>query len=197
MIEEWLATGWGAAGLAVISALGIYLTMMALTRIAGLRSFSKISSFDFAVTVAIGSVVASTIVSSDPPLARAAIALAALYGIQITVGWLRVRSDLVRRAVDNTPLLLMDGERVLHENLRKVKLTEADLRSKLREANVLRPEQVRAVVMETTGDVSVLHGKVGGPELDWKLLKGVGGVEGRESDGGSTTDRTSHPSTPA
>lgn len=178
MIETWLATGWGAAGLAVVSALGIYLAMVILTRIAGLRSFSKISSFDFAVTVAIGSVLATTIVSSDPPLARAAIALVALYGIQMTVAWLRTRSDAVCRTVDNAPLLLMDGARILHENLARAKLTEADLRGKLREANVLDPAEIRAVVMESTGDVSVLHGDPGGPELDPSLLEGVRGAEG-------------------
>lgn len=182
MIERWLATGWGAAGLAVGSAMAIYLAMVILTRIAGLRSFSKISSFDFAVTVAIGSVLASTIVSADPPLARAAVALAALYGIQMAVAWLRTRSDRVCRTVDNAPLLLMDGARILHDNLAKAKLTEADLRGKLREANVLRPEQIRAVVMESTGDVSVLHGEDDGPELDPSLLAGVRGAEDPDRD---------------
>ncbi|MCA1789569.1 MAG: DUF421 domain-containing protein [Thioalkalivibrio sp.] len=176
MIERWLATGWGPAALVVTSALGIYLTMLVLTRIVGLRSFSKISSFDFPVTVAIGSVLAATIISSDPPLARAAIALAVLFGMQTAVGWLRTRSDMVRRTVDNAPLLLMDGERILHENLRKAKVTEADLRGKLREANVLRLEQIRAVVMESTGDVSVLHGEADGPALDPRLLEGIRGV---------------------
>jgi len=184
VIEEWLATGWGAAGLAVLSALGIYLVVVVLTRIAGLRSFSKISAFDFAMTVAIGSVIATTIVSPDPPLARAAIGLVALYGMQMTVGWLRVRSATVSRTVDNEPLLLMDGQRVLHENLKKAKLTESDVRSKLREANVLSPAQVRAVVMESTGDISVLHGEVGGPELDPSLLEGVRGTVRRDVEEG-------------
>lgn len=188
MIEKWLATGWGAAAMAVVSALGIYLAMVILTRLAGLRSFSKISSFDFAVTVAIGSVLATTILSDDPPLARAAIALAALYGIQMVVAWLRTRSDAVCRTVDNAPLLLMDGKRILHENLRKAKLTEADLRGKLREANVLTPDQIRAVVMESTGDVSVLHGDADGPELDPSLLEGVRGASEPDEDDGLGVD---------
>lgn len=176
MIEQWLATEWGAAGLAVASAVGIYLAMVILTRIAGLRSFSKISSFDFAVTVAIGSVLAATILSADPPLARAAVALAALYAIQMAVAFLRTRSSKVCRAVDNAPLLLMDGPRILHDNLARAKLTENDLRGKLREANVLRPEEIRAVVMESTGDVSVLHGDPDGAELHPSLLDGVRGA---------------------
>jgi len=175
VIANWLTTSWGTAGLAVLSALGIYVALVILTRLAGLRSFSKISSFDFAVTVAIGSVLASTILSADPPLARAAVALAALYGIQMTLALLRSRSKAVCRAVDNAPLLLMDGERILHHNLRRARVTEDDLRSKLREANVLRIDGVRAVVMESTGDVSVLHGDPDGPALEPDLLEGVRG----------------------
>jgi len=51
----------------------------------------------------------------------------------------------------------MKGSNILHENLKKARVTETDLRSKLREANVLKLSQVRAVIFETTGDIVVLH----------------------------------------
>ena len=50
-------------------------------------------------------------------------------------------------------------------------MTEADLRAKLREANVLAMDEIRAVVMESTGDVSVLHGPPG--SLSRELLRDV------------------------
>jgi uncharacterized membrane protein YcaP (DUF421 family) len=79
--------------------------------------------------------------------------------------------------VDNPPLLLMAGAQVLHDNLRRARVTEADLRAKLREANVLHPGQVRAVVFESTGDLSVLHGPADGPPLHPALLAGVRDAE--------------------
>jgi uncharacterized membrane protein YcaP (DUF421 family) len=157
----------------VATAVGIYASVLILTRIAGLRSFAKLSGFDFAMTVAIGSLIASAIITPDPPLLQAAAGLVAIYALQISVAIFRQRSAAVRDVVDNTPLLLMDGSRVLHDNLREARVTEADLRAKLREANVLRTEEIRAVVMETTGDVSVLHGDADGPELEPGLLEGV------------------------
>jgi len=42
----------------------------------------------------------------------------------------------------------------------------------LREANVVRLSQVKAVVFETTGDISVLHEK-GHGNLNFWLMKGV------------------------
>ena len=51
----------------------------------------------------------------------------------------------------------MDGNEILEDNLRKARVTKSDLRSKLREANVTRLDQVKSVIFETTGDISVLH----------------------------------------
>jgi uncharacterized membrane protein YcaP (DUF421 family) len=173
----WITTTGSAALMVVFTAVGVYLTLLLFTRLAGLRSFSKLSSFDFAITVAIGSVVATVILSDDPPLVQGIIGLASLFGIQSIVSALRNRSGRVRRAVDNTPLLLMAGDEVVAENLREARMTRDDLRAKLREANVLHPDQIRAVVMESTGDVSVLHGSPDDPALDLDVLRNVKGQE--------------------
>lgn len=67
-------------------------------------------------------------------------------------------------------LLLMDGPLVLHENLKKVSGSEDEVRAKLREAGVATGASVQAVVMETTGEISVLHG---GPAPDAWLMEDV------------------------
>lgn len=176
MDAAWITTTFDAGLMVAVSALGIYLALMLFTRMAGLRSFAKISGFDFAVTVAIGSLVATTILAEDPPLLQAVVGLGSLYALQMLVAVLRQHSSMTRAAVENTPILLMDGDRLLEDNLRRARITEADLRAKLREANVIDPNEIRAVVMESTGDVSVLHGDPDGPALDPSLLEGVKGA---------------------
>ena len=171
-MEFWFATSGTAILGVLLSVLGIYLVLILLTRWGGLRSFSKMSSFDFAITVAIGSLIASTVLTSSPPLLQSAVALAALYALQIGMAAIRARSEAVAGAVDNQPLLLMAGREVLHDNLRRSKVTEGDLRAKLREANVLSLDHIHAVVFEATGDVSVLHGEPGA-DFDPSILDGV------------------------
>lgn len=156
----------------ILSALGIYIMVILFTRLAGKRSFSKMSSFDFAMTVAVGSVIASTILSPSVNLIDGIVGLASIYCLQISVAIGR-RLNFIKRIVDNTPLLLMDGKEILHDNLRKARVTESDLRSKLREANVASTEEVLAVVFESTGDISVLHKNHEDTQLDDWLLKGV------------------------
>jgi uncharacterized membrane protein YcaP (DUF421 family) len=156
----------------VLTAIGIYIATILFTRLAGKRSFSKMSSFDFAMTVAIGSIIATTVLSKSVSLLQGVVGLAAVYVLQFSVAMMR-RFKFVQKLIDNEPLLLMDGKEILHNNLKKARVTEADLRSKLREANVLELSQVRAVIFECTGDIAVLHTKDEDVEVEDWLLKGV------------------------
>lgn len=155
-MDRWFGTSFSSLLAITISAIGIYLAVIVFTRLAGKRSFSKMSSFDFAMTVAIGSIIASTVLYASVSLIQGIVGLAAVYILQLSAAFFR-RFSWFQKAIDNSPLLLMDGQKILKENLKKARVTEGDLRSKLREANVLELSQVRAVIFETTGDISVLY----------------------------------------
>ena len=158
----------------LLSGLGIYAALLLFTRLAGLRSFSKMSSFDFAITVAFGSVIASTLLAEDPPLLAGVAGLGVLYLMQYGVSRARRLSPRVERVVDNEPLLVMVGAEVLSQHLDEARMTEDDLRSKLRMAGVTHPDQVLAVVMESTGDVAVLRS--GAQVAPW-IFQGIRGAE--------------------
>lgn len=142
--------------------------VMVLARLNGLRSFSKMSSFDFALTVAAGSVLATMMTSAKTPW-PGLVALATLFAARFVVSLLRQRWRGFNRLTDNTPLMLFHEGRLLTENLALARVTEDEVRGKLREANAITTGCVRAIVLEATGDVSVLHGET----LDPDVLKGV------------------------
>jgi uncharacterized membrane protein YcaP (DUF421 family) len=169
-IPEILGAPWTDVWAAVVSTLAIYGLVILATRLLGLRTFAKMSSFDFAATIATGSILASVSLTSAP-LSLGAVAIFVLFFAQGVVSTLR--RGRLDRYVDNSPVLLMDGQQVLEDNMRRANVTDEDLYAKLREANVTRMEQVRAVVLETTGDVSVLHADPDAPPLDDILLTGV------------------------
>src|SRR5690554_1164161 len=126
------------------------------------------SSTPFPYTTLFRSVVGTTLLSKDPPLIQGVVGLATLFLLQKLISLARQNSR-ISRLVDNKPMLLMRRGRILHENMRRANVTENDLRSKLREANVTRREQVYAVVLEITGDMSVMHGDPGDILEDWLL----------------------------
>ncbi len=165
--NAWL-DGLARGALFAVLALG---WMNLLIRINGLRSLSKMTNFDFVTTVAFGSLLAGAAQASDwTAFLQAFAAMAGLVVAQALTSKLRRQSEKVEDLIGNQPCLLMrDGE--FHKAaLEANRITQADLIAKLREANVLRLSEVRAAVLETTGDVSVLHGDATVDEL---LLKDV------------------------
>lgn len=171
-MKKWFSTDLESLFAISVTALVIYIAVIVFTRIFGKRSFSKMSSFDFAMTVAVGSLIATTVLSKSVSLLEGVAGLFVVYLYQLTAALLRKWKPF-RKAIDNEPLLLMDGPDILQDNLLKARVTEGDLRSKLREANVLDLSQVRAVVFETTGDIAVLHSNDEDSKLSPWLLKDV------------------------
>ncbi len=133
--------------------------LVVLIRIVGLRSLSKMTSFDFVVTIGVGSLLANAAQASTwSDYLQAIGALSAVFATQVAIAALRDRSSTAAGAIENQPLLLMRDGQILKGALDQTRMTESDLLAKLREANVLDLSEVRAAVLETTGDVSVLHG---------------------------------------
>ncbi len=140
-----------------VAALCIYLYIMLITRVAGKRTFAKMTSFDFAVTIAMGSILADAVNKPVSNLMPAFISLAVLAFLQVLFAKILSSSDSVEKMMTNTPILLMKDGKIFEENLKKALVSRADLMGKLREANVLQLSEVKAVIFETTGDISVLH----------------------------------------
>ncbi|WP_299681431.1 YetF domain-containing protein [uncultured Roseobacter sp.] len=153
----------------LLSALGLAWIIL-LVRMVGLRSFSKMTNFDFVMTIAMGSLLAGAAQTGKwVDLIQTLTAMAALFAAQFSVAYLRKRSDALDATLQNSPVLLMRNGEILHAALQRTRVTETDLIAKLREANALEVSSVKAVVLETTGDVSVLHGD----QVDETLLRGV------------------------
>jgi uncharacterized membrane protein YcaP (DUF421 family) len=142
----------------IIGTITVYVAVIIFTRVFGLKSFSKMTGFDFVNTVAIGNLIGMTIATSNPKLLLGILLIGLLYLANYLVSLLRFKSKTARKHLDNSPVLIMKDGKILTENIKKVDITENELRGKLREANVIRLDEVKAVILETTGDVSVLHG---------------------------------------
>lgn len=157
--------------LILFSTFCIYVAVIFYTRLFGKRSFSKMSSFDFAMTVAVGSMIATTILSESVSFLEGAVALLVVYALQLAAAFLR-RYKWFSKITDNQPTMVMDGQTLLRDNMKAVRVTEGDIRSKLREANVVKLSEIKAVIFESTGDMVVLHKNNEDAIDDW-LLKDV------------------------
>ena len=132
---------------------------LTLVRLLGLRSFSKMTAFDFVMTIATGSRLAGTAQATDwEGFGQVIVGMTGLFLFQCLAALARRRSDIAELVLQNEPVFLMKDGQLIEAALKKMRVKASDVYAKLREANALRLKEVHAVVLETTGEISVLHG---------------------------------------
>ncbi|MGP9690046.1 DUF421 domain-containing protein [Psychrobacter sp. AOP22-C1-C5] len=154
--ETWLSMDWQQVLGISLSAIGFYIGLMLFTRLMGLRSFSKLSSHDFAMTVGIGSILASTVISDTPSLLQGLFAVAVLFLIQGIISVIRRKVKPLKSLIDNQAIILMAHGEYLSDNLKEANLTTSDVQEVLRKNGIKSKTEIFAVIMETTGDMSVI-----------------------------------------
>ena len=141
-----------------------------LVRSVGLRAFSKMTSFDFVTTVATGSLIAQAATRSRlDEFVQALAAIAGVFLIQWVLAKSRHLSDLAHKVLTNEPVVLMEHGAFVDAALKETRLARSSVLEKLRSAGVTHLSSVRAVVLETTGDISVIQGE----KVDETLMNGV------------------------
>lgn len=165
-MSDWFTAPWSTIGFVAAATAATYLTMLVAVRIAGRRTVAQLSAFDVIVTVALGSLLASTVVSSEPSYAAATTAIATLMSLQVLVAALRRRSQRIERLLEFEPeVVVRRGRFELPSSLLSSQLSEGELRSRLREQGVT-DTHATVVVLEPTGEFSVLRGSDAEQALD-------------------------------
>lgn len=148
--------GWGSLLRIVIIGLLAYATLVLFLRLSGNRTLSKMNAFDLIVTVALGSTLATVLLSRDIALAEGAVALALLISLQFIITWTSVRFRWVRRLVTGEPLMLFYQGEFLLSSLQQARVTQDEVRSAIRSSGCEDVSTVGAVVLETDGSLSVV-----------------------------------------
>jgi uncharacterized membrane protein YcaP (DUF421 family) len=161
-----LFDSWAGLGRVLVVGTLAYVALVITLRISGKRTLSKLNAFDLVVTVALGSTLATVLLSRDVALAEGLLALALLVLLQFALAWLSVRSPRVESIVKSEPTLLLYEGRYLDRALRRERITREELLSALRSSGLSDPEQAAAVVLESDGSISVVPRGRAGDRVD-------------------------------
>ncbi len=142
-----------------------YFALVVLLRVSGKRTLAKLNAFDFVVTVALGSTLATVLLSSDVSLAEGVLAFALLAGLQYVVAWASVRSRRVERLVKSDPALLYRNG-FLRGAMRRARVTEDEIRQAARGQGHAGLDDIGAVILETDGSLSILSSEPDGFDAD-------------------------------
>ena len=140
----------------VLLATMAYTAVVLILRVSGKRTLATLNAFDMIVTVALGSTLASAILSRSTPLIEALTAFATLVALQWIVAWASVRFRSVAKIVRSEPALLVRNGEVLYGALRRERITETELMTVIRQSSARTQDNTAAVILETDGSFSVV-----------------------------------------
>lgn len=167
---------WADLGRILAVGAAAYVTLVVVLRFSGKRTLAKLNAYDLVVTVALGSTLATILLSSDVSWAEGLTALALLAALQALVAWASARWPRVRNVLTARPTLLFREGRPLPEAMEEQRVTLDEIRQAVRASGSGDLADVAAVVLETDGSFSVIpSSKVG----DWSAFQGVGGMGSR------------------
>ena len=175
-----LLGGWSQIGRTLVVGVLAYVMVVVLLRVSGKRTLSKFNAFDFVVTVALGSTLATILLSQDVSLAQGVAAFAVLILMQLLITWLSVRSARVRVLVKGEPTLLAYRGAPLDAAMRRERVTREELLAAARSQGHASLDDVAAVVLETDGTITVVSSAASGEP---STLDEVRGYQRRTGDG--------------
>ncbi|WP_236634093.1 MULTISPECIES: DUF421 domain-containing protein [unclassified Exiguobacterium] len=139
----------------ILTGIGAYFSIIFILRVSGKRTLSKMNAFDFIVTVALGSILATTLTSRQTPLLNGLVAFATLVALQYVMAKLANRSKRVNELIKSTPTMLYYRGSYLEAEMRKERVLEIEVLQAIRSSGTAH-DKVEAVVLETDGTFSVL-----------------------------------------
>jgi uncharacterized membrane protein YcaP (DUF421 family) len=176
-MESFFFDTWERLFRTAFIALFSYLSLLAMLRIAGNRMLSQLNAFDLIITVALGSTLATTILTKNIPLADGLLGFSILIGLQWTISKLSFRFRTFEKVLKSEPNLLYFKGNYLKNALKESHVTEEEILQVIRAAGITKLEDVEAVVLETNGKFSVLK-RTGSSARS--VLKNVKGFKSNE-----------------
>ena len=148
--------GWAPVVRTAILTPLAYGALVVVLRVAGKRTLAQLNIFDWVVTVALGSALASVIVSPEVALAQGLLGIAGLVALQFAVSLVTSRSERARRLVTTEPALIARDGELLRDAMRRERVAESEVLQALRESGSASLGAVAAVILETNGTFTVI-----------------------------------------
>jgi uncharacterized membrane protein YcaP (DUF421 family) len=117
----------------------------------------QMTVFDFVVVLLIANAVQNAMVGQDSSLVGGILAAAVLLVMDAVIGRLRLRSTLLRRAIEGSPTTLVLHGQKLPEQMRREGIDEEMLTAALHENGIASLNDVELAVLEVDGTISVVR----------------------------------------
>ena len=146
-----------------------FVAIVALVRLSGKRTLARFNAFDMVLVFTVGSILATMILDNSTSVADGLAGLATIFLLQFATAFLSVRFGLFRRIIKSDPTLLVYDGQCLREAMRRARVAEVEVMAALREQGVHDLSDVKAMVLETEGRISILSRGGGDPSRSLQI----------------------------
>lgn len=133
-----------------------FVSIVFILRASGKRTLSKMNAFDFIVTVALGSVLATTIVNYQTSFWNGLITFCMLVIMQYIATWLSIRFKPIRALLKSAPSLMFYDGVFNEDNLKKERVNKSELQQSIRKAGYVSFDDIAAIILESDGTLTVM-----------------------------------------
>lgn len=147
---------WSAIYRTIIAAVVAYAGLVVFLRISGKRTLAKLNAFDLVVTVALGSTLATILLSAGVALAEGLVAFAMLVGLQWIVARLSVAWAPIKKITRSDARVLLEDGVFLEQAMREERVTRTEIEQAARKEGFGDLADLAAIVLETDGSFSVI-----------------------------------------
>lgn len=155
-MPAWLIGDWPQLWIVAAKAALMYVAALAGLRLTYRRTLAQWTAIDFAAAVAIGAIVGRTAIARSQSLLFGVAALATILAGHWLVSAGRY-SALVAKLTDHRVRVLVEHGRLRERELRICGITHNDLFSQLRQQGAYRIEDLRYVLYETKGALTIVR----------------------------------------
>jgi uncharacterized membrane protein YcaP (DUF421 family) len=140
----------------VLRCLVLFPLVLILIRVINRRELTSMEPFDVVLLVVVGDLLQQGITQNDFSVTGAAIVVTTITLLSAGTAYVNWRLPGLRRALEGEPVILLEGGRPIERNLRRQRITFAELEAQARLQDIPSLERVAYAVLETNGKISFL-----------------------------------------
>jgi uncharacterized membrane protein YcaP (DUF421 family) len=135
----------------------VYAFLLVVFRLSGKRTLSESTPFDLVLLLIVSETTQQAMVGNDHSMTNAALLMLTLVGADILLSVLKQRWRVLEPILDGTPVLLMQGGRVLQDRLDAERVDTEDILEAARlQEGIEDLDQINLAVLERSGEISVV-----------------------------------------
>jgi len=155
MDSKLFFTDWNATANVCLTTVTAFVTLFLFLRVSGKRTLAKLNAFDFVVTVALGSVLAYMMLGLVPYV-EGTLVLLLIILLQYAFAWFSRINSKMEHLINSVPTLLYYEGTFIERAMKAEAVTKEEIFSTVRSAGIEYFDEIRAVVMELNGQISII-----------------------------------------